>query len=254
MSVAHIDLNADLGEGFGRWQLGSDEAVLQLVSSANVACGFHAGDPSTMRSVLSLAVQRGVSTGAHVGYPDLAGFGRRYMDVEPAVLTDGILYQVGAASALATAVGGAITYVKPHGALYHAIVTDPRQAAAVVSALQGLGGDLPLVTQTGSVVADLCRAAGIAVVTEAFVDRAYLPDGRLVPRGQAGAVIHDRQLAARRAVRLVTEGTVVAIDGTVIAVAAQTLCTHGDTPDAAGLLAQVRTALQERDIEVQAFA
>ncbi len=254
MSVAHIDLNADLGEGFGRWQLGSDEDVLQLVSSANVACGFHAGDPSIMRSVLSLAVQHGVSTGAHVGYPDLAGFGRRYMDVEPAVLTDGILYQVGAATALAAAVGGAITYVKPHGALYHAIGTDPRQAAAVVSALQGLGGDLPLVAQAGSVVADLCRAAGIAVVAEAFVDRAYLPDGRLVPRGQAGAVIHDRQLAARRAVRLVTEGTVEAIDGTVIAVAAQTLCTHGDTGDAAGLLAQVRTALQDRDIEVRAFA
>jgi 5-oxoprolinase (ATP-hydrolysing) subunit A len=254
MSVPHIDLNADLGEGFGRWQLGSDEAILQLVSSANVACGFHAGDPSIMRSVFSLAVQRGVSIGAHVGYPDLAGFGRRYMDVEPAVLTDGILYQVGAATALAAAVGATIAYVKPHGALYHTIVSDPRQAAAVVSAIRSLDGDMPLVTQAGSVVAGLCLRAGIPVVAEAFVDRAYQSDGRLVPRGLPGAVIHEPGQAARRAVQLVTEGTVVAIDGTVIAVAAQTLCTHGDTSDAAELLGQVRNALQERGIEVRAFA
>ena len=254
MAPRRIDLNADVGEGFGRWRIGEDEAVLRVVSSANVACGFHAGDPSIMRRTCELAAESGVSIGAHVGYPDLPGFGRRFIDIEPGVLTNGILYQMGALAALAAAAGTRVRYVKPHGALYNTIVTDEGQAAAVVAALRSLTTELPLVAPTGSAVARLAHEAGIPVVAEGFLDRAYRADGTLLPRGEPGAVLHNRADAIARALQIVQQGTVTASDGTVIGMPADTLCTHGDTPGAADLLVAVRHALQESAIDVRAFA
>lgn len=252
--MSRIDLNADLGEGFGRWTLADDRALLGLVTSANVACGFHAGDASTMRSVAHDAVAGGVSVGAHVSYRDLAGFGRRFLDVPAAELADEVVYQVAALDGFARLAGDRVRYVKPHGALYNAVVHHEEQARAVVDAVRAYDPTLALVGLPGSVVLRRAEEAGLPTVREAFADRGYLPTGELVPRGRPGAVLHDAAQVAARVAELVTSGTVVAVDGTSVRVEAASVCVHSDTPGAVGLLAAVRRALEELGVAVQPFA
>jgi len=248
--VRSIDLNADLGEGFGRWTLGDDEALLDIVTSANVACGFHAGDPSTMRSVCTTAAARGVAIGAQVSYRDLAGFGRRRIDVDPAELRDEVLYQIGALAAF-----GPVVYVKPHGALYNTAAIDPTHAQSIVDAIRAWpGGALPVLCQPGSVLATLAAEAGLRVVAEGFVDRAYEPTGRLVSRRQPGAVLHEVDAVVARSVRMAVEGVVEAVDGTTIPMPVESLCVPGDTPGAVAMAAAVRAALEEAGVAVRAFA
>ena len=249
-----VDLNADLGESFGRWTLGDDAAMLEVVTSANVACGFHAGDPTTLLEVCRAAAAAGVAVGAQVGYRDLAGFGRRFIDVSPADLTADVVYQVGALDALARAAGTRVTYVKPHGALYNAVVSHEAQAAALVEAVRLVDDSLPLVGLPGSVSLRLAGTAGLATVVEAFADRAYSPDGTLVPRHHAGAVLLDPDAVAARVARLVVEGVIEAVDGSELAVSADSVCLHGDTPGAATLAAAVRRALEVAGVELRAFA
>jgi UPF0271 protein len=245
-----IDLNADVGEAFGSWTMGDDEALLGVVSSANVACGFHAGDAVTARAVCGTAAAGGVVVGAHVGYRDLAGFGRRFLDVRPSHLTDEVVYQIGALAALAAVAGTSVRYVKPHGALYNAIVHHDGQARAVVDALRAIGGDLALVVLPGSHVEKVAETAGVRTVAEAFADRAYSADGTLVPRGEPGAVLHDPAEIARRVVRLVEDGTVTAHDGTAVPVRAQSICVHGDAPGAVSIARGVRAALDAAGVTV----
>ena len=253
-----VDLNADLGEGFGRWALTDDEALLAVVTSANVACGFHAGDPSTMRRVCEQAVARGVRIGAQVSYRDLAGFGRRAMDVPRAELADEIGYQLGALDLFARAAGGRVAYLKPHGALYNRVVADAEQAAAVVDALlayrRAHGRALPVLGLPDSVLLRTAAAAGLPVIGECFADRGYTPAGTLVPRAEPGAVLHDPAAVVRRAVGMARDGAVTAADGSRIAVRARSLCLHGDTPGAAELAGQVRAALEAAGVRVEAFA
>src|SRR3954468_15457426 len=218
-----IDLNADLGEGYGAWQLGDDLAMLDIVTSANVACGFHAGDPLTIERTVGAAAERGVRVGAQVSYPDLVGFGRRRMDIASEALTADVLYQIGALAAFCRAGGTRLCYVKPHGALYNRIVDDEQQAQAVCHAITRYADGLPLLTLPGSVAADVAERAGLPVVHEGFADRAYTPEGRLVPRSEPGAVLTDTESVARHAVQLAQSGTV------------QSICVHGDTPNAAQL-------------------
>jgi UPF0271 protein len=251
--VVTIDLNSDLGESFGSWTMGADAEVLTLVSSANVACGFHAGDPSTLRRTCTLAAEAGVSVGAHVAYRDLAGFGRRFLDVHPEELTDEVIYQIGALQAMAAASGTSVRYVKPHGALYTAITHHEGQAAAVVAAVLAVDPTLPVVVLPGTVMERAARDEGLRTVPEAFADRAYTADGRLVPRGAPGAVIHDPEEAASRAVRIATEGTVEAITGEVVTLRAETVCVHGDTPGAVAIAAAVRQGLGAAGVTVTSF-
>ncbi len=254
MSGRVVDLNSDVGESFGRWVLGDDAAVLDAVTSANVACGFHAGDPSTLRRTCRLAVERGVVIGAQVGYRDLAGFGRRFLDVAPDELTDDVLYQVGALDALARAVGGRVAYLKPHGALYNATVHHDEQAAAVVRAVREHDPSLPVVGLPGSALLGHAEAAGLRTVEEAFADRGYEPDGTLVRRDRPGALLHDPAEVAARVVRLVTEGVVTAVDGSDVAVRADSVCVHGDSPGAVAMARAVRAALDAAGVAVRAFA
>lgn len=254
MSGRVVDLNSDVGESFGRWVLGDDAAVLDAVTSANVACGFHAGDPSTLRRTCRLAVERGVVIGAQVGYRDLAGFGRRFLDVAPDELTDDVLYQVGALDALARAVGGRVAYLKPHGALYNATVHHDEQAAAVVRAVREHDPSLPVVGLPGSALLGHAEAAGLRTVAEAFADRGYEPDGTLVRRDRPGALLHDPAEVAARVVRLVTEGVVTAVDGSDVAVRADSVCVHGDSPGAVAMARAVRAALDAAGVAVRAFA
>lgn len=249
-----IDLNADLGEGFGRWSLGDDEALLSIVSSANVACGFHAGDPSIMRRVCELAAANGVAIGAQVGYPDLAGFGRRFIDIDPGELHDGVLYQLGALDAFARAAGATVAYVKPHGALYNAVVHHEAQAAAVVDAVASFRPGMPVLGLPGSVIFRLAAVAGLDAVAEAFVDRAYEADGTLVPRSRPGAVIDDRTEAVTRAVSLATFGHLEAHDGTALTIEARSLCVHGDSAGAVDLARSVRAALERAAVRIEPFA
>ncbi|MGW6942675.1 LamB/YcsF family protein [Streptomyces xanthophaeus] len=254
--AAPIDLNADLGEGFGRWTLTDDEALLSVVTSANVACGFHAGDPSIMRRVCELAAGRGVRIGAQVSYRDLAGFGRRAMDVPADELAAEVAYQIGALEVFARAAGSRVSYVKPHGALYNRTVHDAAQAAAVVAGVRLAAGPagLPVLGLPGSLLLAAAAEAGLAPVPEAFADRAYTPAGTLVPRGEPGAVLHDPDAVVARSVRMAADGVTVAADGSVVAVAARSLCLHGDTPGAAGLAVRVRGALEAAGVRVEAFA
>jgi UPF0271 protein len=249
-----IDLNADLGEGFGTWGGGADEALLAVITSANVACGFHAGDPVIMRRVCAEAVRRGVVIGAQVGYRDLVGFGRRRMDIAPDDLSADVLYQLGALDGFARAAGSRVRYLKPHGALYSAAASDPGQAGAIVAALLAWHEPLPVLTLAGSALARAAEAAGIAVVSEAFCDRGYSADGRLVPRDQPGAVLHDAGQIAERALAMVTDGEVQAVDGSTVAVRPESLCVHGDTPDALGIVSAVRNRLTGAGVELAPFA
>lgn len=249
-----IDLNADLGEGFGAWSMTDDEHLLSIVSSANVACGFHGGDPRTMRAVCRLAVERGVAVGAHVAYRDFVGFGRRFVEVEPDELRADVLYQLCALEGIARSVGTTVRYVKPHGALYNAIVRHEEQARAVVEALSDWGVDVPVMGLPGAVWLSKARALGLRTVHEAFADRAYLPDGTLAPRSHPGAVLHDPEEISARVVRMATAGTIVAVDGSVIAADPDSICVHGDNPQAVDVAGQVRAALGEADVEVKPFA
>jgi len=249
-----IDLNADLGEGFGVWRLGDDDALLGVVTSANVACGFHAGDPTTMRRVCAGAVATGVAIGAQVSYRDLAGFGRRFIDVAPAELTDDVLYQLAALDGVARAGGGRVSYLKPHGALYNAVVTHEAQARAVVAAVLAYDPALPVLGLPGSVLLRKAEAAGLRTVAEGFADRGYTPEGTLVSRRSPGALVQDVGAVAERAVRMAAEGVVVAVDGTTVDVAVDSVCVHGDTPGAVELARAVRAALADAGLVVRSFS
>jgi UPF0271 protein len=249
-----IDLNADLGEGFGRWTLTDDAALLAVVTSANVACGFHAGDPSTMRWVCEQAVEAGVRIGAQVSYRDMAGFGRRSMDVPADELADEVTYQIGALDVFARAAGDRVRYVKPHGALYNRIIADEEQAAAVVAGVLRAGSGLPILSLPGSAVHRLASEAGLSIVAEAFADRAYQSDGTLVSRRQPGAVLEDEVAVVAQALGLAREGAVVARSGELVAIQARSICVHGDTPGAAAMAVAVRTALTDAGVAVGPFA
>ncbi|MFE0776392.1 LamB/YcsF family protein [Streptomyces sp. NPDC058861] len=251
---ASIDLNADLGEGFGRWTLTDDEELLSVVTSANVACGFHAGDAATMRRVCELAAARGVRIGAQVSYRDLAGFGRRSMDVPAAELAAEVAYQIGALEVFARAAGSRVAYVKPHGALYNRVVGDGEQAAAVVEGVLLADRTLPVLGLPGSRLHEAAAAAGLPVVAEAFGDRAYRADGSLLPRGQEGAVVTDPAEVLERSLALARLGTVTAHGGAAVAVRARSLCLHGDTPGAVELARRVRAGLESSGVRVEAFA
>ena len=248
-----IDLNCDLGEGFGRWTLGDDDALLDVVTSANVACGFHAGDAATMRKVCDRAAAAGVRIGAQVGYRDLPGFGRRFVDVDPDELTQEVLYQLGALQAFAAVAGDRVRYVKPHGALYNAVVHHEAQAAALVRAVLEHDPTLAVLGLPGSAWLRLAGEAGLTGVQEAFADRAYTPAGTLVPRTQPGAVLHDAALVAARCVAIATGQSIVDVDGGSLLVRAASLCVHGDTPGAVGLARSVRAALTGAGVDVRAF-
>ncbi|MFC8847082.1 MULTISPECIES: LamB/YcsF family protein [unclassified Micromonospora] len=249
-----MDLNADLGEGFGIWRLGDDEALLDLITSANVACGFHGGDPSTMRRVCAAAAQRGVAVGAQVGYRDLAGFGRRHIAYAFADLRDETTYQLGALDAFCRPYRTRVRYLKPHGALYHAVSVDESQAAALIAAIDDYDRDLPVLCAPGSVLAQLATGAGLRVVAEGFADRGYLPNGTLVPRTALGALLTDPEQVAARAVRMATEQTVVAVDGTVVPCPVESICLHGDTPGAVASAELVRAALLDAGVTLTPFA
>ena len=248
-----IDLNADVGESFGAWTLGDDDAMLGVVTSANVACGFHAGDPLTLRTTCRYAAERGVVVGAQVGYHDLAGFGRRFVDVPPDELAADVVYQIGALQAMARVAGTSVAYVKPHGALYNAVVTHEAQARAVVDAVAAVDRSLPIMGLPGSVVLDLAAAAGLRTVAEAFADRAYSSDGTLVPRTAPGAVLRDVEAVAARVVRLVRDGVLTSVDGRDLAVEAESVCIHGDTPGAVRMARAVRSALEAEGIAISPF-
>lgn len=252
--VRTIDLNGDVGEGFGAWRIADDDALLGVVTAANIACGFHAGDPPTMRNACRSAVRQGVTIGAHVGYRDLAGFGRRYLDVDPAELVDEVLYQVGALDAIARAAGGRVAYVKPHGALYNAVITHAGQAAAVVEAVRQYEPALPVLGPPQARFLRIARERGLDTVTEGFADRGYRPDGSLLSRSEPGAVLTDPDEVARRSVRMAVAGEVVAADGTLVPVRPDSLCVHGDTPGASGLARAVRSALVAAGVTVAGFA
>jgi UPF0271 protein len=248
-----VDLNSDVGESFGRWRLGDDDAVLVSVTSANVACGFHAGDPLTLRRVCELAAGQGIRIGAQVGYRDLAGFGRRYIAYDRAELTADVLYQLGALDGIARASGTRVTYVKPHGALYNTAVHDEEQAGAVVDAITAYGGELAVLGLPGSALLTAAERAGLRTFREAFADRGYTPAGTLVPRSAEGALLTDPDEIADRALRMVTDRTVVAVDGTVVDVEADSICVHGDTPGAVRIAGAVVTRLQDAGIRLKAF-
>ena len=251
--MAAIDLNADLGEGFGVWQLGDDDAMLAIVTSANVACGFHAGDPAGLLRVCRSAAERGVRIGAQVSYRDLAGFGRRFIDVAADDLVADVVYQIGALQATAVAAGTAVSYVKPHGALYNTIVTNSEQAAAVAEAVHLVDATLPVLGMAGSVFFDEATHRGLRTVAEAFADRAYRPDGRLVSRREPGAVLHDPAAIAERVVTMVTSGQVSAIDGSRVAVSVESVCVHGDSPGAVQIPTAVRDQLKAAGTDIRAF-
>ncbi len=248
-----IDVNSDLGESYGIWQLGDDDAMLEIVTSANVACGFHAGDPSVLRAACTRAVECDVAIGAQVSYPDLIGFGRRHLDMSPAELRDAVLYQLGALDAFAQVGGSEIAYVKPHGALYHAVATDPALARAVVDAATEYDSSLAILGLPDSELLRAADRAGLEAVAEAFADRAYRPDGRLVSRRETGSVLTDPDEVAQRAVRIAVDNEVVAIDGTIVSVRARSICVHSDTPGAVELARAVRSALDAAGVGVYRF-
>jgi UPF0271 protein len=250
----HVDLNCDLGESFGAWGMGADGEVMRFISSANVACGFHAGDPATMRRTVSLALEHGVALGAHPGLPDLVGFGRRAMSVSPDDAYALTLYQVGALDGLAGAAGARIQHVKAHGALYTMSATDAALADALAAACRDARGDLIFVGQSGTELERAARRAGVRFAAEVFADRTYQPDGTLTPRGRADALVRDPDQAVARVVTMVREGRVRAVSGEWVAVRADTVCVHGDNPEAVAFTSRIRDALVETGISVEPMA
>lgn len=253
MSELVVDLNADLGESFAQWRLGDDDAMLAIVTSANVACGFHAGDPLTLRRTVAAAAEHGVTVGAQVAYPDLMGFGRRFVDATVEELSADILYQIGALEAMCRAAGSRVAYVKPHGALYNTAVHHEQHAQAVVEAVAAYDPGLPILGLPGSVLLRRAQEAGLTAVPEAFADRGYTPAGTLVSRREPGALLHDPTQVAARMVRLVTDGVIAAADGTDVAVRARSICTHGDSPGAVDMARAVRAALIDAGVTVRSF-
>jgi 5-oxoprolinase (ATP-hydrolysing) subunit A len=249
-----IDLNADLGEGFGHSRLMEDEALLDLVSSANIACGFHAGDATTMRDTVMAAAARGVAIGAHPSYPDIPGFGRRELDIAPMEIRFHVAFQLRALRDVCAAENAKLSYVKPHGALYNRAAKDHPAADAVVSAILDVDASLVLLGLAGSEMARAAEKRGVTFAAEAFADRAYRHDGSLVPRSEPGAVIHDVRAAVDRAITLVKSNTITAQDGAMLSVTAQSLCVHGDNPDAAPLLRELRARLLESGVSIAPFA
>jgi UPF0271 protein len=249
-----IDLNADLGEGFGSWAMGDDNALLDVVTSANIACGAHAGDPSIMRAVCRRAADRDVAIGAHVGYSDKPGFGRRFIDIEPPVLRDEVISQIAALDAFARIAGSEVRYVKPHGALYNTIGHHEEQAAAVVEAISDYDRSLPVLGLPGALWLRLAEQAGLTVVHEAFADRAYTPDGTLVSRRLPGAVLHDGPAIARRCVAMATGAPITDIDGGKLKLQPESICVHGDTPGAVQIAQRVRQSLWDAGVELTPFA
>ncbi len=248
-----MDLNSDLGESYGAWQMGDDAAMLEIVTSANIACGFHAGDPSGILRTVQAAAARGVCIGAHVGYPDRVGFGRRAMQIAPDDLTADVIYQIGALQGLARAAGTSVRYVKPHGALYNAIAHDLAQADAVIAAIRAVDPTLALMALAGSPLVAHARAAGVSVICEAFADRAYQADGQLVSRSKAGAVLHESEEIAARMLAMARDGLITAITGERITIEAQSICIHGDSPDAVAIARQVAATLRGGGIALQSF-
>jgi 5-oxoprolinase (ATP-hydrolysing) subunit A len=249
-----VDLNSDLGEGFGIWTLGDDDALLDVITSANIACGFHAGDPNIMRRVCDTAVSRGVSIGAQVSYHDLAGFGRRSIDVDQASLINDVIYQIAALDGFARVAGSRVRYVKPHGALYNRTVHDEDQAAAVVAAVVAYDLRLPVLGLPGSALLRHAEQSGLRTVTEAFADRGYTAQATLVPRSQPGALLDDPAIVAQRMVDMLITGRMGSVDGVEIVVSARSICVHGDSPGAVAMAVAVRKALAEAGVEIQAFA
>jgi 5-oxoprolinase (ATP-hydrolysing) subunit A len=249
-----IDLNADVGEGFGPFRLGDDAQLLPFLSSANVACGFHAGDPMIMRETVAVAVRHGIAVGAHPGYPDLQGFGRRDLAATPGEITAYVLYQIGALDAVCRAAGTRLRYVKAHGALYNRGAADRAVADAIAEAVRLADPGLVLLGLAGSCLIDAGRDAGLRTAAEAFADRAYASDGSLISRSVDGAVIHDVEAVAARALRLVAMGRVTTMDGGDVAVRADSICVHGDTPGALALVRAIRTRLVAEGIAIAAFA
>jgi UPF0271 protein len=248
-----LDLNSDLGESFGRWVLGDDDAMLGLVTSANVACGFHAGDATTLRRTCAKAAECEVVVGAQVGYRDLAGFGRRFVDMDPGELADDVLYQIGALEGLCRVAGTRVRYVKPHGALYNTTVHHETQARAVAEAVRAYDAALPVLGLPGSLLLAAAEKAGLRAVPEFFVDRGYTPEGTLVPRSQEGALLHDPAEVTARVVRMVREGVVAAVDGSDVAVHAESACVHGDSPGAVAMATAVREGLAAAGVDLHAF-
>lgn len=253
-SLDVVDLNADLGESFGAWRLGDDSALLDIVTSANIACGFHAGDPLTIRRACAFAAARGIVIGAQVSYRDLAGFGRREMIVPTHELEAEILYQISALDGIAKAEGSRVRYVKPHGALYNRAVWDTEQASCIVAAVRAFDASLPVLTLPGSAVATAAAEAGLSVVAEAFADRAYNDDATLVSRSVPGSVLIDPDVVAARAASLARTRTLTSVTGRELRVTARSLCIHGDTPGAVRLARAVRTALEQAGVTLAPFA
>jgi len=249
----HIDINSDLGESLGAWRMGDDAAMLGIVSSANVACGFHAGDPAGILGTLRRAHANGVVVGAHVGYRDLFGFGRRNMDVASGDLTADVIYQIGALQGLAAAAGTTVRYVKPHGALYNTIAHDRRQADAVIAAIKAVDANLTLMALAGSDLVHWAQDQGVGAVSEAFADRAYTPQGALVSRREPGAVLHDVDEIAARMLRLVQDGALPAADGSLVRIAADSICVHGDSPAAVDIARRLRAHLMQAGVEIRSF-
>lgn len=252
--MMRVDLNCDMGESFGVYTIGMDVEVIKYVTSANIACGFHAGDPRVMDKTVKLAADRGVGVGAHPGFPDLLGFGRRNMDCTPEEIKDYVIYQVGAISAFCAGHGVKLQHVKPHGSLYNMAAADENIARAIARAVASVSPDLLLVTLAGGNAGRMSRIGreeGVKVVFEAFADRAYTAEGTLVSRKLPGAVIKDADEASERAVRMVKERRVTAIDGSFIPMDLQTLCVHGDTPGAVDLVRKIREGLEREGIAVR---
>ncbi|WP_336644937.1 LamB/YcsF family protein [Microbacterium sp. USHLN186] len=255
--MASVDLNSDLGENSADRRVSDDAAMLDIVSSANVSCGYHAGDPEGIRDTLTAAVERGVVIGAHPSYRDRENFGRVPLDVDSRTLQAQVEYQLGALAGLAAAVGGQVAYVKPHGALYNRIAEDPHQAAAVVAAVRAVDPSLVLLGLAGGVALDVAERAGLSVAAEAFADRAYLPDGRLVPRSGAAQGIEpelsDARAVAERMLRFAETGRIRSVDGTDVRVAAQSICVHGDSPGAVAMAGGIRRRLQDAGVRIAPF-
>ncbi|OJY47653.1 MULTISPECIES: 5-oxoprolinase subunit PxpA [unclassified Pseudonocardia] len=251
--MSRIDLNSDLGESFGRWTLGDDEAMLGVVTSANVACGYHAGDATTLRSTCARAAANGVTVGAQVSYRDLAGFGRRFIEMDESELADDVVYQLGALEGLCRVAGTTVRYVKPHGALYNAVVHHREQARAVVAAVRDYDPALPVLGLPGSELLRAAEAAGLRAVPEFFVDRGYTPEGTLVPRSQPGALLDDLDAVTARVLRMVTDGVVEAVDGSHVRATAESVCVHGDSPGAVAMALAVRDGLASAGVELRAF-
>ncbi|WP_242224583.1 LamB/YcsF family protein [Shinella zoogloeoides] len=252
--MAAIDLNSDLGESYGAWRMGDDAAMLAVVSSANIACGFHAGDPAGIYRTVQAAAANGVVVGAHVSYPDRVGFGRRDLDATAEELIADVIYQIGAIKGIAAAAGTTVRYVKPHGALYNRIAYDAKQGQAVIDGIRAVDPALVLMGLANAPILDLARRSGLAVVAEAFADRAYTPKGELVSRREAGSVLHDERKIADRMVQLARTGTLEAIDGSTIRVEAQSICVHGDSPGAVAIAQEIRRRFEAEGIVIRSFA